>query len=79
MFRCLLRRRFLPKCSGSIVVSAPARTRNEALLKSLGALLGSLGWPLDPGGVLGGHWDLPWRHLEALEDLRSDFGGLGRL
>jgi len=54
MFRCSLQRRFLTKLSGSVVVSAPARTRIEALLRSLG-------WPWDPGGVLSCHWEIPWR------------------
>ena len=49
-----LQSRFLTKCSSSVVVLAHAGTRIEALLKSLG-------WPWAPGGVLGGHWEIPWR------------------
>ena len=65
MFRCSLQCRFLTKCSGSVVVSAPARTRIEALMSSLG-------WPWAPGGPLGD----PLEALESLEELRSDFGVL---
>ena len=71
MFRCLLQRRFLTKCFGSVVVWAVARARHEALLRSLGALLTSLGWPLDPGGVL--PWR-PWGSFGAILEVSESSG-----
>ena len=59
MFRCLLQRRFLKKCSGSVVVSAPARTRIEALLRSLGSGILEGSWAAterSPGGASERFW-----------------------
>ena len=57
MFRCLLQRQFLTKCC----CFGTCQNTDWGPSHVSGALLRSLGWPWDPGGVLGGHWEIPWR------------------
>ena len=49
------------------ISSEKTRARIEAILRSLGAPLRSLGWALERRRVLGGHWEIPWRPWRSSE------------
>ena len=70
IFRCSLQRRFLTKCSCSVAISASARIRIEALLRSLG-------WPWALGGVMGSHWEIPWRPWRSFGSILEVSEGSG--